>query len=197
MSKLAILAPARLEVTELDPDLRKEFLAKDAEVNDAMVQFGKAGLRLGKKLSEMQELLTGERRFVVWLKSKMPAKTGYRLIGAWDRLKTFSPIIAEKAVAADIPMFGVTERAPFGKYTKVIKLMPPPPKDDPAKADEWLALLRSKYQATPVKKHSALEYIAELVARSFLRDRKADDFDDWLKKVEKRAQEIIDSRQKE
>src|ERR1700757_1301725 len=175
-TRVALLAPSRFNPSELEPELRDPFVKKDEEVNEAMSRAGKSLMVVGKKLFEMQQILKAERRFVSWLETKMPAKTGYRAIGAWKRLQELSPLVAERALAQDIPMFGVTSRSPFGKYTETIKLLPPPPKDDPIKVDLWLAQLRETRKANPPKKRvmAWLDQVADMIARAYLKDPKAD-----------------------
>ena len=200
MPKVTLMPPNRFDPGELESNIRSEYEKKDAEVRDQMRRMGAAGLKLGKFICDMREILGPERRFVKWLGFLMPLKTGYRLMGAWMRLKQLSPAIAERAVAMDLPLFGVTDRAPYGKYTQVIQKLPPPNTENPIKIDAWFGELTAMLKENPeLRRHkiNLLDRLAEQIASAFLKDKKAKDFEDWFNAVEKRTQALIDKRNKE
>jgi hypothetical protein len=118
----------------------------DRELDSLLPQRGK-GIQLAKALYEAQRRRKGNRNFVAWLASKMPAKTGYRLIEAWRQLLALSPVIAEAAIETDLPLFVPTKIAPYGKYTEVIRTMPRPPQHDAREAERWVAELKAKYKS--------------------------------------------------
>ena len=134
-----------MESDNIDTGQRKSEIGNEA---DPLTPQRRNGPRQAKALWEMQVLLKTDRRFVRELKEKgWPPKTAYRLIRAWERLKKFSPVVAERAAARDINMLGATDDCPYGKYyTRLVNLMPPPPMDDLGKADEWLDELEAMHK---------------------------------------------------
>jgi hypothetical protein len=194
MSKLELLPPAPTDL-HLDTDTRKKLEKLENKLETDYSQFGKLALRIARDLWEIHELLQPKRMFTIWLRGKpMSVSTSYRLIGAYIRIQAgMPPVIVERAIASNVPLFGLGEDAPYGKYTDTVKLLPPPKNPTPEQADEYLEAVKAKHaeQQKPRTKGAVLDTLAGMLCRYYLKDKRAGKFEEWIGRLEALAKQKL------
>lgn len=144
-----------LNVESLPPDLESKVRKYYHDLNVAMGDFGRAGLKVGQVLREARATLKPLGIWIAFLNRVpgMSAKTGDRFIKRFEMAeRNLSPTLISIATTTGINLGGEDEKQPFGKYTKAVKKIGAPPKEtgdpdkDVPKAEQWLVRVITKQQ---------------------------------------------------
>lgn len=144
-----------LNIEALPPELETKVRKYYHELHVAMGDFGRAGLKIGSVLREARELLKPLGIWIAFLNRVpgMSAKTGDRFIKRFEMAeKQLSGTLISIAITTGINLAGEDEKQPYGKYTKAVKAIGPPPKEtgdkdkDAEKAENWLVKVVTKQQ---------------------------------------------------
>lgn len=118
------------------------------ELARAMFHEGASKLEQGRHLVELRKRLEPYRVFVRHLRAfKMSFKTAYRYISAYENAKKrFPEPVLQAVLARGLEMVGESAERPYGKYTPVVKLLPPPRTGDKYQIQEWVDKVEEKYK---------------------------------------------------
>jgi hypothetical protein len=143
-----------LVVEQLPDELRPRVQKFYNDLGNALGEFGKAGLKVGQILNEARALLKPLGIWFAFLNRipGMSAKTGDRFIKRYEMAqKQLSETIISIAIATGMQIAGESEKEPYGKYTKAVQKVGPPPKDTEdkeknlEKARVWVARVNVTY----------------------------------------------------
>lgn len=118
--------------------------------NLARAQFhaGASKLEMGKYLVALRDRLDRYGVFVRHLKNfRMSQRTAYRYIDAFTNArKRFSEPVLAVVLARGLDMLGDSPESPYGKYTPVMRALPPPKTRDTSIIVEWVDKVETKYR---------------------------------------------------
>jgi hypothetical protein len=124
----------------------------------ARAQFaqGASKMEMGKHLVALRDRLERYGVFVAHLKHfRLSQRTAYRYIGAFENArKRFPEGALSVALARGFDMLGETPEKPFGKYTPVLKRLPPPKTNNPKELNEWADNVEVKYKEYRAQVHA-------------------------------------------
>lgn len=142
----------------LDSAVKKEVVSLTGQLQKAMVEFGTSGLRIGEILSKVEMLLKPRGIWTAYLNA-LPGfniASAYRFIRGYNNaeLRYTKPIL-NLVLSSGMDMLG-DDKKPYGKYTEVVKQLPPPKVSgdeakDNATAQEWLTRVEAKYKESRKK----------------------------------------------
>lgn len=134
----------------LDEKDQKKAEFETQEIARSLFHEGASRLEQGKHLLELQKTLEPYRIFVRHIRSvfkKMSLKTAYRRIGEYENAKKkFPEPVLQALLARGLDVVGETSDKPYGKYTPILKQLPPPKTDDKYKINEWMDNVENKYK---------------------------------------------------
>ena|SRR6267378_4327175 len=171
-----------LDVEKLDPAVRDKVMELEKELYVHVGAIGKATLSIGKTLTEIHDLLDPLKLFSYYLNrlSWIPTTTAYRYMAAYKRMgKRLPEMVIEKAIASGMPLFSLSDKRPYGRYTEALEKMPAPPEDEKG-AEAWIYSLRIKVKEIghrPMR--DARDRIATTLARAYLKNPKGS-VKEWL-----------------
>lgn len=210
-AKLTLIKPPPpskqvLDMATLDAETRKLVEECDDLLYPELQRFrtivAKQTLRVGKILHDIYERLP-KGIFVKWARKveyeiNLPLAKTYRWKAIYEEaIRKLPPAVIHQAIAMDIPLFGNTERAPYGRYTHVIPLLPPPPNDE-EKARVWITMMREKereMKMTRRAKGSRMDSVAHAIVRAYLANSRNGPFDRWFREVKERTEKELAERQ--
>jgi hypothetical protein len=118
--------------------------------NLARAQFhqGASKLEMGKYLVALRDRLDRYGVFVRHLKNfRMSQRTAYRYIDAYSNAKKrFPDPVLAVILARGLDMLGDTPECPYGKYTPVMRALPPPKTRNTTEIAEWADKVEAKYR---------------------------------------------------
>lgn len=142
----------------METEVRKEVASLTGQLSKAMSDLGTSALRIGEILSKVELLLKPRGVWVAYLNS-LPGFTqpsAYRFIRGYRNAKEkYTPAILSMVLASGMDMIG-DENKPYGKYSEVVKKLPPPSvtgdeaKDKDA-ASQWLTKVEAHYRESRKK----------------------------------------------
>jgi len=117
----------------------------------AMLVNGYSRLAIGAYLTEVQAVLEPHSMFGKFLKMfHFTPRTGYRFIAKYKHAQAkLPPAVLKAAMARGIDMAGEDENRPLGKYTDIVKKLPPPKEADPTEANAWLDRVEDVRRTSP------------------------------------------------
>jgi len=106
----------------------------------AMLVQGYSRLAIGAHLVKAQAILEPHSLFGKFLRLfRFTPRTAYRYIQRYQNASASLPeTILRAAMARGIDLSGEREEAPLGKYTQVVKALPPPEDPTPLAANAWI-----------------------------------------------------------
>jgi len=106
----------------------------------ALLVQGYSRLAIGAHLVKAQAILEPHSLFGKFLKLfRFTPRTAYRYIQRYQNASASLPeTILRAAMARGIDMSSEREETPLGKYTHIVKALPPPPNPDPVAANAWI-----------------------------------------------------------
>lgn len=145
-----------LNLEQLEPALETKVRKWYHELNVAMGEFSKSGLRIGQILLEARAELKPLGIWIAFL-NRIPglsAKTGDRFIKRYEMAqKKLTSSVLAVATTAGINLSGESEKEPFGRYSKAVKKVGNPPKEtgkmdeDFDRAQSWVAQVLNSYNS--------------------------------------------------
>src|SRR5712691_5274573 len=142
----------------MEPEVKKEVASLTGQLSKAMSDLGTSALRIGEILSKVELLLKPRGVWVAYLNS-IPGFTqpsAYRFIRGFRNAENrYTKPILSLVLSSGMDMLG-DDKKPYGKYTDVVKKLPPPPvtgddaKDKDA-ASQWLTKVEASYRESRKK----------------------------------------------
>lgn len=127
---------------------KKAVERESQELARAMFHEGASKLEQGRHLVELRKRLEPYRVFVRHLRAfKMSFKTAYRYMSAYENAKRrFPEPVLQAVLARGLDIVGESAERPYGKYTPIVKSLPPPRTSDKYAIQEWVDTLENKYK---------------------------------------------------
>jgi hypothetical protein len=134
----------------LTSDEQKKVERETQDVAFALIMEGTGKLQQGLHLLELRRILEGKGVFVRHLQllfRKMSVKTAYRRIAQYENARRkFSEPLVKAIMARGLDLVGDTDKLPYGKYTPIIRQLPPPKSEDKQVISEWLDRVEEAYK---------------------------------------------------
>lgn len=137
----------------LEPEVRKEVATLTNQLKAGMAEVGTSMLRVGEILSKIEIILKPRGVWVAYLNS-LPGfsqPTAYRFINGYRTAKEkYTPAVLTLILSSGMQMIGDAKN-PYGKYSDVVKNLPPPDSSGDNAKDEvaaraWLNQVEAKYK---------------------------------------------------
>lgn len=158
-----------IDLTKVEPLVKDKVLSLTRSIMKSMTDVRIGYMKIGKDLTEAEDLLKKRGLFVFFLNSfpNFKQAQAYRYINAYKLAeKNYTPAILDAILSTGMPMIGTKDR-PFGKYQDIVKQLPPPQGDNLQKAVDWLNTVGRQYSESR-KKESKSEDNLSLQKECFL-----------------------------
>lgn len=142
----------------MEPEVKKEVVSLTNQLQKDMIEFGASGLKIGNTLSKLELLLKPRGVWTAYLNS-LPGfniASAYRFIRGFRNAENrYTKPILNLVLSSGMDMLG-DDKKPYGKYTDVVKKLPPPKvtgddSKDIAQAQDWLTRVDANYKASRKK----------------------------------------------
>ena len=153
----------------VEPAVRDKMMSITSELREAFTSIRVGFLKIGSLLSEAEMIMKPRGMWVQYLNSwpNFKQAQAYRYINGYQiAQKHYPPAVLDVILSTGMDLIGTKDR-PYGKYTDVIKRLPPPKDADAGKAVAWCNKVEAAYKDSR-KKENKVVSTDDLLKNAFL-----------------------------
>lgn len=154
----------------VEPAVREKMLGITNGLREAFTSVRVGFLKIGALLSEAEMIMKPRGMWVQYLNSwpNFKQAQAYRYINGYlIAQKAYPPAVLDVILSTGMDLIGTKDR-PYGKYTDVVKKLPPPKDADAGKALAWCNKVEAAYASSRKKENKGAVNTQDLLKDAFL-----------------------------